>query len=197
MNTLIILIAIISASLCEYSKNCVSQHSAAYNENINNLNSLYQAQTFSVGSDPCEKMNNDNYRKLLKNKGFDIEGYNIDHIINKDLAGEHTNIVGNYIAANSSWQNPGVNRLCCNNSVAEKEEVYGLIYNYAFDNVYMCSDYNNEVFDDMERCSVKKTGVNAGDIILDILAVLFCIGVLAFIAYSLYNEHRFSSVENV
>lgn len=151
-----------------------TKHTSYYNEwKAGNFNhdDFFQRNTYLPFSniDPCMEINSrEDYINLLKQLNIKCEGkwcingewkckyhnsrdcYNREHIIdlkNSEVEFDATydkDIAGNFIMAYGAW-NQEIGRIKDWNSIkAEKSEIYGQIFNMAYNNVKQCHDKQNE-----------------------------------------------------
>lgn len=119
-----------------------NQHTTAYKSCIEDgrpLTSLFLRETYLRDLDPCQPIDNTAFRNLLTSLDVDQpSGFDVEHIIDtsNSIDGYHY-IIGNMILSNSSW-NRGVGNFCWENVEIEKREVYGEIFQDAYDNVQNC-----------------------------------------------------------
>lgn len=121
-------------------KDCVSPHSSFYTNNYGKTNVLFFAQQTYKYNDPCEPVTNNNFRNNLYPQYK--EGRDVDHIVDisnseEELSECDKNIMGNLVLADSGW-NRGVGNLCWRYVKAEKQMIYGDIFDRAMYNVRYC-----------------------------------------------------------
>lgn len=127
MHTLLLLFSLTLA--CKQS-NCTSQQTAWFKNNWRgNPAEVWVNLSFS---DPCEIITN---RKLRSEFPSEVHGREIDHMVETandypEYAHCSRNIRGNLVAVNPTW-NKQVGNLCCPQTDAEKNIVYGQRYKQA------------------------------------------------------------------
>ena len=140
MNCIIIFTTVIVLTIGA-TKKCVSQHSSFFNDNYGKTNYRFYIPETYENTNPCEVIDNIKFRKIYNQYTV---GNNIDveHIIDlqnsePELESCNKNIRGNMILADRSW-NRGVGGLCWDYVKMEKSQVYGNIFNQAYNNVKKC-----------------------------------------------------------
>lgn len=187
---MLLLLALIVLTDCASNNECKeNQHTTAYLSCKNDqrpLSSLFIKESF-INYDPCYPIDNNGYRSILSSLNIDQpNGFDVEHIIDLSNSIEgYLYIVGNLILSNYSW-NRGIGNFCWENGKIEKREVYGDIFDQAYQNVLICSKKGTSM------------DINPAGYLLVICFFGFVICILLFSQIrSLNNEHSDQNSDNI
>lgn len=141
MQSIIIIFTTIIVLIAGAIKECrTSQHSKYYLNNYGKTNNRFFISETYENNNPCEIIDNNKFRKLYSQ--YINSNVQVEHIIDlqnsePELEYCNKNIRGNMILADGNW-NQGVGQLCWDYVKMEKSQVYGNIFNDAYNNVKKC-----------------------------------------------------------